>query len=158
VAGIPTIDSLHRDIALANSYRMELLKQLMTISAALFAFTVTFRPTLDHVQLASSMWLGWAGLGASMIGGLFHMLGWDHFYKSYRDVDWEMKDADPAERKKKGEERRDLINAWRRFAMWVQFLGFIVGVAGTGVFAAANIDSAHAAPKPPACAVDAPAK
>ena len=66
----PTIDAIHRDIALANEYRLELIKILLTIAAALFAFTVTFRPSLTKVDLGCAMWVGWAALGLSMIGGV----------------------------------------------------------------------------------------
>jgi hypothetical protein len=135
----PTIDAVHRDIALANQYRLELIKILLTMAAALFAFTVAFRPSLTQVDLNWAMWLGWFGLGASMIGGIFHMLGWDQYYKSYRDHDW--KNPDPEAGKREGKEARANINKWRRAAMVLQFAGFMLGVAGTGLFAGANIDN-----------------
>src|SRR5262245_15208463 len=72
--GTPTIDAIHRDVALANKYRLELIKYLLAIAAALFAFTITFRPSLSRIDFAWAMWLGWLGLGISMIGGMFHML------------------------------------------------------------------------------------
>ena len=135
----PTIEALHRDVALANKYRLELIKYLLAIAAALFAFTVTFRPSLSRVDLAWAMWLGWVGLGISMIGGMFHMLGWDHYYKSYRDHDW--KHADPEEGKRAGKVARATINRWRRLAMLMQFGGFVLGVVGVGLFAGVNIDN-----------------
>jgi hypothetical protein len=36
------LEILHRDIALANTYRLETTKLLLTIATALFAFTVSF--------------------------------------------------------------------------------------------------------------------
>lgn len=135
----PTIDAIQRDITLANNYRIELIKYLLAIAAALFAFTVTFRPSLERVDVAWAMWLGWFGLGVSMIGGMFHMLGWDHFYKSYRDYDW--KSAGSGSGKSEGKAARDKINKWRRLAMFFQFGGFILGVASIGLFAGANIDN-----------------
>lgn len=138
-ASPPTIDAIHRDIGFANAYRLELLKQLMTISAALFAFTITFRPSLAIVQAAWSMWIGWGALCVSMVGGMVHMLGWDHFYKSYRDYKGDIAAGDLA---------RDRINLWRRPAMGCQFFGFAIGVAGVGYFAAANIDGTYRAPAP----------
>ena len=136
----PTIDAIQRDIALANTYRLELIKYLLAIAAALFAFTVvTFRPSLSRVDLPWAMWLGWIGLGISMVGGIFHMLGWDHYYKSYRDHDWGH--ADSNEGKRAGKAARRTINAWRRPAMLMQFGGFMLGVLGVGVFAGANIDN-----------------
>ena len=137
----PTIDAIQRDIALANQYRLELIKYLLAIAAALFAFTVTFRPSLVHVDLGWAMWFGWVGLGISMIGGMFHMLGWTHYYKSYRDHDW--KNKNPAKGKAEGRTARATINRWRVTAMLFQFGGFILGVAGVGLFAAANIDNAR---------------
>jgi hypothetical protein len=138
-SGKPTIDALHRDIALANQYRLELIKYLLAIAAALFAFTITFRPSLSHVDLACAMWLGWTGLGISMIGGMFHMLGWDHYYKSYRDYDWKHKGSE--EGKRAGKAARASINNWRRLAMVMQFGGFVLGVIAIGLFAGANIDN-----------------
>jgi hypothetical protein len=135
----PTIDAIHRDIALANSYRIELIKYLLAIAAALFAFTITFRPSLSHVELPWAMWLGWFGLALSMVGGMFHMLAWDHYYKSYRDYDW--KHAGSKGGKSSGKAARQKIDSWRRAAMFFQFGGFILGVAGIGLFAGVNIDN-----------------
>lgn len=135
----PTIEAVHRDIALANQYRMELIKYLLAIAAALFAFTVTFRPTLSHVAAPWAMWIGWLGLGVSMVGGLVHMLGWDHYYKSYRDHDWG--NSDPVAGKDAGRAARKIINRWRRPGMIAQFGGFVAGVLFIGIFAAANIDN-----------------
>jgi hypothetical protein len=101
----PTIDAIQRDIALANTYRLELIKYLLAIAAALFAFTVTFRPSLSRVDLPWAMWLGWIGLGISMVGGIFHMLGWDHYYKSYRDHDWGHADSNEGKRAGKAARR-----------------------------------------------------
>jgi hypothetical protein len=142
-ANKPTIEAIHRDIALANKYRLELIKYLLAIAAALFAFTVTFRPSLSRVDFAWAMWLGWVGLGISMIGGMFHMLGWDHYYKSYRDHDW--KHADSSEGKRAGKAARATINCWRRLAMIMQFGGFVLGVVGVGLFAGVNIDNVRKA-------------
>jgi hypothetical protein len=147
----PTIESVHRDITFANQYRLELIKYLLAIAAALFAFTITFRPSLSRVDLGWAMWLGWAGLGASMIGGMFHMLGWDHYYKSYRDYDWKLR-ATPAEAKAEGRAARKKINGWRRIALSFQFGGFIVGVIGVGLFAAANIDNVRKPDEPASAA------
>jgi len=77
----PTIEAIQRDVGLANQYRLELIKLLLTIAAALLAFTVAFRPSLNRIDLGWAMWAGWLGLAVSMIGGVFHMLGWDHYYK-----------------------------------------------------------------------------
>jgi hypothetical protein len=141
----PTIESVHRDIQLANTYRMELIKYLLAITAGLFAFTVTFRPTLSPVQHAWAMWLGWTGLGLSMIGGLFHMVCWDHYYKSYRDFDWKHRLDTGAE---SGRQARKQINWWREAAMVVQYGGFMIGVIGIAIFAGVNIDNVRKAEAP----------
>jgi hypothetical protein len=142
----PTIDSVHRDIAFANGYRMELIKTLLGISAALFAFTVTFGPTLKPVEWKLAMWVGWGGLAVSMMGGIVHLLGWDYYYKSYRDFNWRRRSgADQDAVKKAGEKARAVINVWRRIGMGAQFIGFAVGVVGVGLFAGANIE--NSAPK-----------
>lgn len=133
----PTIDSVHENIRFATQYRLELIKYLMGITAALFAFTVSFRPTLTTVDFANAMWVGWGGLAVSMIGGMFHLLGWDHYYKSYRDYDWKHRESNGAVL---GKEARRCINLWRRLAMVLQFCGFMVGVLAIGLFAGMNID------------------
>jgi hypothetical protein len=138
----PTIDAIHRDIALANTYRLEWQKTILTISAALFAFTVTFRPELAVVQKMWSMWTGWCGLAVCMFGGIVNMVGWEHFYKSYRDWDWTYRDSSPPDSGKVlGEKARRVINRWRTAGMVCQFAGFIVGVSAIGLFAASNLDS-----------------
>lgn len=126
--------ALHRDVAFANTYRIELIKFLLGICAAIFAFMLAFRPTLETVQAPWSMWLGWLGLGGSMVGGMVHMIGWDHFYKSYRDHDHR---GD----KIGGKKTRRIVNFWRRLGMTAQYGGFAVGVAGVGLFAGLNLDN-----------------
>lgn len=128
----PSIDSIHRDIAFANTYRIELIKYMLAIAAALFAFTATFRPSLACVCDPEAMLVGWIGLGLSMVGGMVHMEGWDHYYKSYRD---HAKDLAA------GKKARKLINLWRRIGMTVQYLGFVAGVAAIGYFAYMNLDN-----------------
>ena len=128
----PSIDALHRDIAFANQYRLELIKLLMTLSAAILAFTVSFRPSLRDVQSSWLMWTGWLALGASMVGGMIHMHGWDRFYISFRNFE---------HRGKSGKDKRRQINLWRRAGMIAQFVGFAVGVLAVAAFAAANLAS-----------------
>jgi hypothetical protein len=142
----PSIEAIHYNVGLSNTYRMELIRTLLAISAALFAFTVTFGPTLKPVEWKEAMWIGWAGLAVSMIGGFVHLLGWDHYFKSYRDVDWRLRRWVGKPRARKFAKRvRRRINLWRRTGMVAQYAGCVVGVAGVGCFASANID--HAAPK-----------
>jgi len=145
----PTIEAVQRDIALANAYRMESIKVLLTIAAALFAFTVAFRPTLVRIEMPWMMWLGWVGLAVSMIGGVCHLIEWDRYYRSYRDHDWGDEAVPLEDRKKDGRAARKKINSRRKLAMRAQFGGFCVGVAAVGLFAAVNIDNG---PKSPASA------
>lgn len=141
IVPVPTIDALHRDIAFANSYRLELIKLLMTLSAALLAFTVTFRPDLKQVLWSKAMWLGWFGLAVSMVGGMVHMYGWDRYYMTYRDYDHKHRDKSaPNDGRSVGKREREVINRWRRWAMCCQFGGFAIGVISVAVFAAANVD------------------
>ena len=125
----PSIDALHRDIAFANQYRLELIKLLMTLSAAILAFTVSFRPSLRDVQSSWLMWTGWISLGVSIVGGMIHMHGWDRFYISFRDYE---------HRGESGKAKRRQINLWRRAGMIAQFVGFAFGVLAVAAFAAAN--------------------
>lgn len=141
------IGAVHQNIAFANSYRLELLKLSMAIAAGLLAFTVTFRPTLAPVAWPWAMWLGWAGLAISVIGGMVHMEGWDHYYKSYRDIDWKLRET-PAKAKELGDAARRRINGWRRWGMLSQYIGLAVGVLGVGLFAGLNIDNAPARSTP----------
>lgn len=128
----PTIDALHRDIALANQYRLELIKLVMTLSAGILAFTVSFRPSLTSVSLPWLMWIGWISLAMSMVGGMVHMHGWDRFYLSYRDYDWRGE-------KVAGKVHRTHINFWRNTGQFFQFACFALGVLAIGLFAAINI-------------------
>jgi len=137
----PTIEAIQRDVALANTYRIELIKLLLALAGALFAFTVAFRPTLLRVDVAWAMAWGWVGLAVSMFGGIFHMMFWDHYYKSYRDHDWGDPTIDAVTRKAAGRAERKKVNGRRKIAMYAQFGGFIVGVAGVAFFAGVNIDN-----------------
>ena len=133
---VPPIEVLQTDIGFANQFRLELIKTSLTISAALLAFTVTFRPSLTVPRWEWMMWVSWIGLGLSCLGAMGNMYGWEQFYISYRDY----KDDIP-----KGKEVRNTITCWRRFSMFIQFAGFAVGVLALAIFAAANLDNV----KPP---------
>src|SRR5690242_17130086 len=83
----PDIDTVHKDIALANTYRLEGIKAAVAISTALLAFTVSFRPTLSHIDNGGLMLASWILLAVSVLGGLLNLYGWERFYISYRDHD-----------------------------------------------------------------------
>lgn len=141
----PTIDAIQRDVALANQYRLELIKLIMTLSGAILAFTVSFRPSLQHVDLSWLMWSGWISLAFSMVGGMIHMFGWDRYYVSYRDFDWKGETE-------AGKRKRKSINLWRRAGMFMQFTLFGVGVVAIALFAATNFGNVAVPPVPPASA------
>ncbi len=132
----PTIDVLQHDIERANVYRLELIKSMLTIATAVLAFTVSFRPTIINPDWVSLMWIGWLGLGISIIGGLVNMWGWERFYISYRDYDWKKK-------KEAGKQHRKTITAWRRIAMFIQFSCLSVGILSVACFTAENIGKPH---------------
>ena len=141
---------------MANIYRLELDKLLLGITTAVFAFTVTFRPALKLPPNGECLlWIGWVGLAASLIGGVFELHGWERFYIAYRDYDYKafrgpidktMSEDDAEEFRQAGKDARKTITLWRRAARTVQFAGFFIGVASIAIFSALNI--ANVAPKP----------
>jgi hypothetical protein len=133
----PSIEALQRDIEFANTYRLEKLKTLLAVTTALLAFTVSFRPKLVVVELEWSMVMGWIGLSLALLTGIATMHAWEQFYISYRDYDWKGKSAD-------GKRHRKVITRWRRVLFACQCIGFLVGVAGIAIFAAANVDHVQA--------------
>jgi hypothetical protein len=136
-ARTPDVESMHRDVAFANTFRLEVIKTMLAICTALLAFTISFRPTLSAIEWESALILGWAGLAISIMSGLGVMFGWERYYISYRDHDWHG-DRDG------GRSTRHLVNEWRRLAALLQWLGFIVGVSGVAAFAVRNV--AHVVP------------
>lgn len=133
-----TIESVHRDLDFSNRYRLELIKHMMTISAALLAFTVSFRPSLDYIVFPQAMWLGWGGLVVSLFGGVSTMHFWAEFYKSYRDCDWKHRSGNGSI---SGVIMRRKITICRHISVYLQYGGFFVGVLFVGLFAALNIDN-----------------
>lgn len=127
---IPDIESLHRDLAFANTYRQEFIKSLILIAGGLFAFSVSFRPELRSVLHEELFWVGWVGLAVSMVGGFAQLATWERFYTSYQQYDYQRKDGKP---------RRKLLTRLRRIALVVQVAGFVVGVSGLGSFTALNL-------------------
>lgn len=128
----PTHEEVHRDIALGNSYRIELSKLLLGLAAGLFAFSVAFQPaTFPNVNI-SNLELGWYALALSMAGGMGNLYGWEKFYLSYRDYDLKEKFA-------AGKKYRGRVTFWRRIARFLQFAGFLVGATLIGYFTSENI-------------------
>jgi hypothetical protein len=127
----PTIEVVHKDITLGNTYRIELDKLLLTLAVALFAFSTSFVPTLSAIVASGWMAVGWGCLAASISGGILELLGWEMFYISYRDYDYRGK---PEE----GKRVRRIITLWRRVGRTAQILGFIAGVAAISYFYGLN--------------------
>ncbi len=128
----PSIEAVQTDIGFGNQFRLELIKLILTLSPALLAFTVAFRPKLSNPEWICLMWIGWIALGIATLGGMINMYGWERFYLSFRDY----KDDVP-----KGKIARKRITAWRRAGAVAQFAGFGVGVLALAIFAAVNIDN-----------------
>lgn len=126
----PDIESLHRDLAVANSYRQEFIKSLLLIAGGLFAFSVGFRPELRNVAHEELFWIAWIGLGVSMVGGFGQLAAWERFYASYQRFDW---------KRRPGKPYRETIDCLRKAALFFQVLGFIAGVCALGSFTAINL-------------------
>lgn len=107
------MEDVHRDIALSNTYRHEFIKHMLSLAAAVFVFTISFKKDIIgqgpplHPELAA---LAWSLMALSIMGGIAHLAGWDRFYMSYRDHDYPVPDG-------KGKEVRRRITFWRRIAM-----------------------------------------
>lgn len=125
----PSPEIVHINIGLANTYRLELLKTMLAISAALFAFTISFPPALIRIDHTTVLVWAWIGLAASTIAGLLNLYGWEKFYISYRDYD---------DRYDAGQRYRKLVTGARRLAHFVQMAGMIVGIAALAWFVVVN--------------------
>jgi hypothetical protein len=122
---IRSLEDAHRDIALANQYRLEFIKHTMSLATAVLVFTVSFvkdaLPSGAAPQSAAYIGYGWFAMAISLIGGLAHMVGWDRFYISYRDYDYRGDGV-------RGKEVRKKITFFRRIAMFLQIAGFGFGL------------------------------
>jgi hypothetical protein len=120
-----TLEDVHRDVALANQYRLEFIKHTMSLATAVLVFTVSFvkdvLPTGAAPESTVYIGYGWFAMVVSLIGGLAHMIGWDRYYISYRDYDYHGK-------AEAGRSARKRINLLRRIAMFLQILGFAIGL------------------------------
>ena len=132
----PPFEMVQSNVALANTYRLELNKQVIGIATALFAFTISFflpapfgSPAAAAITTYKPLaWIGWICLAAAILCGLYQLRAWEQFYLTYR-LDNKDKSAD-AELKREG------ITATRRLAMVVQYTTFVLGLVATGLFAA----------------------
>lgn len=128
----PTIEALHRDIELGNRFRLELSKILLALAAALFAFTISFPPSLIHVNYIWLLGVAWLGLASSMAGGFLNMYGWEKYYLSYRNFDWRGQSD-------QGTRARKTITTWRRCGRFFQGIGFLFGIIGIAIFTTVNL-------------------
>jgi hypothetical protein len=129
------LEDVHRDIALANQYRMEFIKHTMSLATAVLVFTVTFiKDTFSGTTMPKAVLLitlGWLALSLSLMGGLGHMWAWDRYYISYR--------KDYQGKRDEGEARRKKADFYRRIAAFVQVSSFAAGLVLIILFYYLNI-------------------
>ena len=130
---VPEIEIAHKNISLANIYRIEVIKYCILASTSLLAFTVSFRPALVEPVNNVLLWVSWFSLGFSALGGVGNMYGWERFYMTYRDYD--LRDM-----KAEGKAARKPIQLLRRFCMMLQFAGLAAGVLSVALYFSQNID------------------
>jgi hypothetical protein len=121
-----------KDIEFGNSYRLEYIKHLITISSGMFAFTVVFMKDFVGRTVSSShgqviLVFGWVSLIVSIVAGIYHMRYWAWFFNS-----WSTHPDD-------GKARRETIDRRRRTAEAVQFFAFFIGLGCLFCFAALNL-------------------
>jgi hypothetical protein len=127
------IEAVHRDVVLANNYRLEFIKHCMSLAAAVFVFTVAFMKDIIGTTPAVDKWLvgvGWGAMILSLVAGLGHFHAWDRFYISYRDYSRDLQ---------AGKNARHRIDALRRSALFLQVIGFLVGLTAIAAFCFRNL-------------------
>lgn len=130
-----TVEQRQQDIEFGNRYRIEYIKHLISISAGIFAFTVTFTKdmlgqqaiTTAHAKVA--LITGWSLLVVSIIAGILHMRFWAWFF-----ISWGRNPHDPEEKR-----WRNTIMSRRRTAETVQFTAFFLALGSLALFAALNL-------------------
>ncbi|HYC58990.1 MAG TPA: hypothetical protein VEK79_05425 [Thermoanaerobaculia bacterium] len=128
-----TLEDLHRDITFANQYRLEFIKHTMSLAAAVFVFTLTFKQNIIGTGPAYGVtyaFSSWLAMIVSLMGGLAQLSGWDRYYMTWRDYEW---------RDQSGQDARRTITAWRRFGLVVQIGFFITGLVLMAIFCALNM-------------------
>jgi hypothetical protein len=130
---VRTLDDLHRDIAFANQYRLEFIKHTMSLAAAVFIFTLTFKQNIIGTGRTYGVpfaFASWLAMIVSLMGGLGQLSGWDRYYMTWRDYEW---------RNQSGKAARRVITKWRRFALVMQIAFFITGLVLMAIFCALNM-------------------
>jgi hypothetical protein len=131
-------DIIQDNVSIANDYRMELRKQLLTIATAIFAFTVSLFP--QHGVIAPEQapptlaWGGWGFLLVSIICGLYSLSRWERFYMSYRDFDNKGNESD-------GKRLRERLTSARRILDFTQIVALAAGALLVAIFAAFRLGS-----------------
>lgn len=129
------ISAIQADVGFGIQFRLELMKQLLTLATALLAFTVGFFTVPGapgHVDNAPLAWVGWMALIVAIGCGLLQMRHWERFYLSYRDFDHKDDGAG-------GKTYRATITRYRHLAMTIQYITLTIGVLCLTVFAALRI-------------------
>jgi hypothetical protein len=132
--GEHTTEQRQQDIQFGNSYRLEYIKHLISVSTGVFVFTVTFMKDFlgkasGTATLRPALIAGWLALVVSVIAGIYHMRYWAWFFISWgrgpgneEEIAW-----------------RKQISKRRRIAEQIQFYGFFIGLACLLSFAIWNL-------------------
>ena len=130
-----TLAEAHLDIGLANNYRIEYIKHLMSIATGVFVFSVTFMKDMIGsstvgASLKSALLVGWISLAISIVAGILHMRLWASFY-----ISWGLHYNELSAR-----QWRYKIRIVRDCAEIIQIAGFVVGIFALLLFAAQNLN------------------
>lgn len=129
-----SLSDQHKDIEFANTYRLEYIKHLISISTGVAIFSVTFmKDVLErNSQSISQKFIllsGWGLLLLSTFAGIFHMRYWAWYF-----ISW---DINPY--KEEAKKWRNKIDIKRKRAEKLQIYGFIVGFTLLTIFTAVNL-------------------
>jgi hypothetical protein len=129
-----TLSEKHKDIEFSNQYRIEYIKHLITIAAAIFAFTLTFLKDILGKPLFSVGYkpiliLGWLLLIVSLMAGVAQMRLWASYY-----VSWAKSLYDEEQKK-----WRDTVDRSRLRFEYLQIFSFFAGLVLLLVFSSLNL-------------------
>ncbi len=129
-----TLSDVHRDVDFANRYRLEYIKHLISVAAALFLLSVAFMKDVLGVNSSQAhfkvfLGLAWLFLIVSTIAGIFHLRSWAEFYITYLKP---FKD-------KEANKRRRVINYRRKVFENCQLIFFGLSLLCFLIFAVRNL-------------------
>ena len=129
-----TIEQRQQDIQFGNSFRLEYIKHLISLSTGVFVFTVTFMKDFlgkasATATLKPALILGWLALVVSIIAGIYHMRYWAWFF-----ISWGRSPTDEKEIR-----WRNQVMSQRRIAEEIQFYSFFIGLTSLLSFAIWNL-------------------